>query len=159
MCRAASKIAQTAQNLVGKSAVFHGDSVASFASYLIRVRFAPEVADPDYVNLWLESAWGRARAHPAKTDRVSQSNINSSKLALMPLPLPPIQEQAAIVRRATETLMVADRLHDRAVKVSNTLDTAMQAVLAKAFRGELEIVTQKVDRLASHPRPRADRHG
>lgn len=55
--------------LVGKSAVYHGDSPMSFASYLIRIRFDTEIAHPDFANYWLNSAWGRewARLSPRRT--------------------------------------------------------------------------------------------
>lgn len=46
--------------LVGKSAIFHGARQMTFASYLIRVRFAADVAESDFVNFWINSAWGKA---------------------------------------------------------------------------------------------------
>ncbi len=123
--------------LVGKSAVFHGVEPASFASYLIRIRLAEEIALPDFVNYWINSASGRAWAQLAKTDGVSQSNINGSKLALMPIPLPPIAEQRVIVERVSAMLGVAERLLVRVENAKESLGNAASAVLAKALRGEL----------------------
>jgi len=125
--------------LVGKSAVYQSGMPASFASYLIRVRFDNRVALPDFVNYWLNSAWGRAWAQLAKTDGVSQSNINGSKLALMTVPLPPIDEQAVIVERASQVLMAADAIHARIETASSAVDKSSRAVLAKAFRGQLAL--------------------
>lgn len=123
--------------LVGKSAVYHGKEPMSFASYLIRVRFASDVCDPDFANYWINSAWGRAWAHLGKTDGVSQSNINGTKLAAMPLPLPPIDEQREIVRRASKLLSTADSLLARIDEGSRAVVRSSQAILARAFRGEL----------------------
>jgi type I restriction enzyme S subunit len=123
--------------LVGKSAVFHASDPMSFASYLIRVRFAPRVAHPDFVNYWINSAWGRDWAQLAKTDGVSQSNINGTKLSVMPLPLPPAAEQAVIVERASKMLGLADELLRRINRAGIQIERSSQAVLAKAFRGEL----------------------
>jgi type I restriction enzyme S subunit len=123
--------------LVGKTAVFHEQGPMSFASYLIRVQFAETIADPDFVSYWINSALGREWASLAKTDGVSQSNINGAKLALMPLPLPPIEEQRVIVERVSRMLDSADQILDRVVKASRQLDRSAQAVLTKAFRGEL----------------------
>lgn len=123
--------------LVGKAAVFHEPERMTLASYLIRVRFAPEVADPDFVNYWINSAWGRSWAHHVKTDGVSQSNINGTKLGAMPLPLPPIAEQREIVRRSETLLDKANRLTTAIAAASKRIDRSSQAVLAKAFRGEL----------------------
>ncbi|GAB3089929.1 hypothetical protein [Nocardioides zeae] len=72
-----------------------------------------------------------------KTDGVSQSNINGTKLGDMPLPLPPIEEQRAIVARVGALLTVADELGERIDRASAVLERNAQAVLAKAFRGEL----------------------
>lgn len=131
--------------LVGKSAVFHGSDPITFASYLIRARFESDAAEPDFVNYWINSAWGRIWARHVKTDGVSQSNINGTKLGEMPLPLPPIEEQREIVRRASVMLELADSLAARINRAGRQVDRNSQAVLAKAFRGEL---TQALDRPA-----------
>jgi type I restriction enzyme, S subunit len=125
--------------LVGKSAVFHEQVPMTFASYLIRVRFAPEIAEPDFVNFWINSAWGKAWARQVKTDGVSQSNINGTKLGTMPLPLPPIEEQQEIVHRASRMLELADGLLARIEGASRRVEHTSQAMLAKAFRGELPV--------------------
>ncbi len=123
--------------LVGKSAVFHEKGSMTFASYLIRVRFGADVADPDFVSYWINSAWGRAWARQVKTDGVSQSNINGTKLGAMPLPLPPIEEQREIVRRVSHMLDAADNLRSRIDRAARQVDRSSQAVLAKAFRGDM----------------------
>ena len=125
--------------LVGKSAVYHGEEPMSFASYLIRVRFAPNVCDPDFASYWINSAWGRAWAQQVKTDGVSQSNINGSKLAAMPLPLPPIDEQREIVGLASKLLSTAGALLVRIDDASRAIEQTSRAFVSKAFRGELSL--------------------
>lgn len=123
--------------LVGKSAVWRGSSPATFASYLIRVRFHNQATAPEFVNYWIGSAWGRIWAHQVKTDGVSQSNINGTKLGAMPIPLPPIAEQREIVRRVEAALRASKQILAQVGVASNLLGNVRQAVLAKAFRGEL----------------------
>ncbi len=123
--------------LVGKSAVFHELKPMTFASYLIRLRFTPGVVEPDFVNYWINSAWGKAWARHVKTDGVSQSNINGTKLGAMPLPLPPIAEQREIVHRASRMLDLADGLLARIDAASRGVEHGSQSVLVKAFRGGL----------------------
>lgn len=123
--------------LVGKSAIYQSDMPASFASYLIRLRFDRRIVLPEFVNYWLNSAWGREWARLAKTDGVSQSNINGSKLALMRIPLPPIDEQFVIVERASKMLTSAEALLVRIRSTSRVVERSSQAVLTKAFHGEL----------------------
>lgn len=124
-------------DLVGKTAVFHDYEPATFASYLIRVRFRKELIEPDFVGMWLNSAWGRAWARHVKTDGVSQSNINGKKLAAMPLPVPPIDEQQEIVRRATAALVTANRVTAEIRAADVALAGATRGALAKAFSGQM----------------------
>lgn len=124
-------------DLVGKTAVFHDSEPATFASYLIRVRFRRELIDPDFVGMWLNSAWGRAWARQVKTDGVSQSNINGKKLASMALPLPPIDEQREIVARASAALATADRVTAGIRAADVALAGATRGALAQAFSGQL----------------------
>jgi len=125
--------------LVGKSAVFHETRPMSFASYLIRVRFRKDLAEPDYANYWINSAWGREWARLAKTDGVSQSNINGSKLSMMPLPLAPIEEQGVIVQRASLLLSRVDDLDQRLDDIAQQVTGVREAILGQAFRGDLLI--------------------
>jgi len=123
--------------LVGKSAVFRESKRMTFASYLIRVRIDREMAVPEFVSFWINSTWGRLWARRVKTDGVSQSNINGTKLRAMPIPLPPLDEQREIVRRVTRALDIADMTLSKLNSSLRRIDRSSQAVLAKAFRGEL----------------------
>jgi type I restriction enzyme S subunit len=53
------------------------------------------------------------------------------------VPVPPIEEQAEIVRRVDELLALANGMRQRVDTATTCLDRSSQAVLAKAFRGEL----------------------
>jgi type I restriction enzyme S subunit len=121
--------------LVGKTAVFHGSGPITFASYLIRVKFHRDRVEPDYVAMWLNSAWGRAWARHVKTDGVSQSNINGKKLAAMPLPLPSIEEQREAVTRASAVLAAADGVEAAISEAGLALARATRDAVANAFGG------------------------
>lgn len=124
-------------DLVGKTAVFKGEQQATFASYLIRLRAHPEFAVPEFVAYWINSSWGREWAQLVKTDGVSQSNINGTKLSAMPIPLPSVTEQAEIVRRVESLFALADSIESRLAEATAQVERTTQAILAKAFRGEL----------------------
>jgi type I restriction enzyme S subunit len=55
----------------------------------------------------------------------------------MPFPLPPTAEQDEIVRRVDALFAVAYQIEARFEKARAHVDRLTQAVLAKAFRGEL----------------------
>ncbi|KAB2908720.1 MAG: hypothetical protein F9K40_04185 [Kofleriaceae bacterium] len=123
--------------LVGKAAVYDHDGEAIFASYLVRVRLNAALAVPEYVEAWIMSPWGRAWARHVRTDGVSQSNINATKLAEMPLPLPGLDEQREIVRRLRGLLQAMHETGEQAEAAHIRVANATQAILCKAFRGEL----------------------
>ena len=99
--------------LVGKTAVFNLDLKAVFASYLIRLHSDEELLLSDLICYWINSPWGREWARKVKTDGVSQSNINATKLGEMPMPLPPLTEQHEIVRRVEALFQLADTIEAR----------------------------------------------
>jgi hypothetical protein len=72
-----------------------------------------------------------------RTDGVSQSNINATKLAAMPIPLPSLTEQDEVIRRGTKLLALADAIERRVQAASARADRLPQAILSKAFSGEL----------------------
>lgn len=122
--------------LVGKSAVFKGERKAVYAGYLIRVRCSSKLL-PDYLNYCLGSPAGRDYCWQVKSDGVSQSNINAKKLAAFEFSLPAIQEQVEIVRRVETLFAIADCLEARYTTARAQVKSLTQAILAKAFRGEL----------------------
>jgi hypothetical protein len=122
--------------LVGKTALFQGERDAIFAGYLIRVRCTKRLR-PDYLTHALNSPVGRDYCWSVKTDGVSQSNINTKKLAEFTFLLPEPDEQAEVVRLIDVGLIEIDRLAAEAAAARRLLDRLDQAILAKAFRGEL----------------------
>ncbi len=123
--------------LVGKSAVFKGRSEPTiFASYLIRVRLT-SVCDPDWAALVINGPIGRRYVAEVRTQQVGQANVNGTKLAAMPIPLPPLDEQRRIVAEVERQLSILDATKeaiDRALERSKAL---RRAILERAFTGRL----------------------
>ena len=63
--------------------------------------------------------------------------IKAAKFRGLPIPFPSLSEQKEIVRRVEHLFALADRTEARFVEAKKRLDTLTQAILAKAFRGEL----------------------
>jgi type I restriction enzyme S subunit len=66
-----------------------------------------------------------------------QSNISLTQCREMSLPVPPIAEQAEIVRRVESLFVLADSIDTRLHEATALVERTTQAILAKAFRGEL----------------------
>lgn len=63
--------------------------------------------------------------------------INQKGLKEIPFPLPPLQEQQEVVRRVESLFTKADTIEARYLTLKAKIDSLPQAILHKAFRGEL----------------------
>jgi type I restriction enzyme S subunit len=63
--------------------------------------------------------------------------LNLKMLKGLPIPLPPVIEQYEIVRRVEEMFKLADAVDKRVKAATARAEKLTQAILAKAFRGEL----------------------
>jgi type I restriction enzyme S subunit len=123
--------------LVGKSAVYRAKlGRMTFASYLIRCKFGSDV-DPDWINLVINSTFGRRYISAVATQQVGQANVNGSKLASMPMPLPSRSEQEAILAAVTEVRDKTHRLRRQAERMLQRAGLLRQALLRAAFEGVL----------------------
>ncbi len=85
------------KDLVGKVSLFDLNSEVAFASYLLRLQVIEERALPPWLNHYLNLPGVQAAFRRLATPGVSQSNVNARALLKTPIPLPPIDEQRAIV--------------------------------------------------------------
>jgi type I restriction enzyme S subunit len=63
--------------------------------------------------------------------------INQKELAIIPISVPSIQEQEEIITRIDDLLDIADKIESQYQSLKAKIDQLPQAILAKAFRGEL----------------------
>jgi len=122
--------------LVGKTAIYRGEHPAIFAGYLIKIHYFKEL-DSSYLNVCLNTTYAKHFCMKVKTDGVSQSNINAQKLGKFEVPFCPLEEQHEIVRRVEALFKLADVVEKRVAAATARAEKLTQAILAKAFRGEL----------------------
>ncbi|MBR2815044.1 MAG: restriction endonuclease subunit S [Reyranella sp.] len=84
------------------------------------------LSSPDVIDALEEGAVG-----------TTMVNLNQSILLRQRIPLPTLSEQTEIVRRIDSAFAWIDRLTAEATGARNLINRLDQAVLAKAFRGEL----------------------
>jgi type I restriction enzyme, S subunit len=64
-------------------------------------------------------------------------SLSTAKIAKLPVPIRSLAEQREIVRRVEALFKLADSVEERVAAVTLRAEKLMQAILAKAFRGEL----------------------
>lgn len=123
--------------LVGKSAVYReAMGVAVYASYLIRCRFA-EGIEPEWVNTVVNSNFGRRYIASVVSQQVGQANVNSAKMALMPIPVPSQAEQRAALKVLRDWGGALARPQRAARVAMKRSDGLRSAILRSAFSGTL----------------------
>lgn len=121
---------------------------AAFPDSVVGLVADESVALPEYVELFIRTA---RRDLAAFAPATAQANINLAILSEVAVALPPVEEQSEIVRRADELFAFADTVAERLDTAGRRIDLTSQAVLAKAFRGELP--TERPQSLATDRQP------
>ncbi|WP_217690807.1 restriction endonuclease subunit S [Streptomyces sp. KAI-26] len=123
--------------LVGKAAVYRSMmGPATFASYLIRCQLAQGI-EPEWVSLCINSPEGRRYINSVAAQQVGQANVNGTKLAAFPIPVPPHGEQLRLLAELHEWRETVERtatIAQRALKRSAHL---RRSLLNHAFSGQL----------------------
>lgn len=123
--------------LVGKCAVFRGSPRPMvFASYLIRVRLGPRCL-PEWAALVINGPIGRRYIATVRSQQVGQANVNGTKLAAMPIPLPPIDEQRRIIAEVEQQQSLLQAMHASIASAQRRAAALRRSILERAFRGEL----------------------
>lgn len=122
--------------LVGKTAIFDTDYDACYAGYIIKITPCIEV-NSSYLNIVLNSQYARRWCWENKSDGVSQSNINAQKISKFTIPYPHLPEQKEIVNRVQSLFEKLDSIEQRYQMLKTKLENLPQAILHKAFKGEL----------------------
>ncbi len=92
---------------------------------------------PRYLLFWLQTDAFRDFFFEGETGNVNQGNVGADGLRKAPIELPSLPEQHEIVRRVEELFKLADAIEKRVAAATLRAERLTQAVLAKAFRGEL----------------------
>ena len=131
---------------IGKVALFRGASEypVSFASYLVRLRCNDAVL-PQFLRWLLNSvrvlAWARSEALPA----IGQANLNPYRYGYLPIALPPIFEQKAIVEFVEAACKKLDALQAVAIRTMELLKERRAALIATAVTGRTRTEERAVE--------------
>ncbi|MES2174627.1 MAG: restriction endonuclease subunit S [Pseudomonadota bacterium] len=123
--------------LVGKVALWQdGRAGHLYNNNILRLRFNEKVV-PRFATLWMMSEPFRAYLQTQKSATTSVCAIYQRSIMAAPFPLPSIAEQNAIVAKIDSAFTWIDRLAADATSARTLIGHLDQAVLAKAFKGEL----------------------
>jgi len=92
---------------------------------------------PHFIVAYINSPLGRQYIQSQLTRAIGQVNVNAKKLQAMPIPVPPLLEQRRIVEYLDGVQAQVAELKQLQAGSAAELERLEQAILARAFRGEL----------------------
>jgi len=119
------------RDLVGTCAVFRGEGHFVFASYLIRLRFDPIKAYPEFVSWFINSSLGRQQVD-AVSRQIMMNNINSEELRSLQIPLPSVVVQKKIMERVASGRDEISRELESAGKLTQSINADIEALILGA---------------------------
>lgn len=123
-------------NLVGRSFCFKASDLWAFCDHFIRIKLKPTF-DPDFAALFLNSPPIRSIIEHKFVSTSGQKTISQKTLEELPAPQTSLEQQHEIVRHIESAFARIDRLAKEAKRALELVGRLDEAILAKAFRGEL----------------------
>jgi type I restriction enzyme S subunit len=119
------------KELVGKTAIFEEEGKYTFASYLIRVKLNPDIANEHYINYLFNSKIGRLQIDMVSRQILGQANVNSQELQDFIFPIPPLKIQNQIANTIKKKKEEIKRLK---IKASRNRENAIREFEKKLFK-------------------------
>ncbi len=114
-----------------------GRQVIIYPDKLMRIRFGHKLIEPEYAEIFFQNPSVHERVIAKSKSSAGQNGVSGSDIKAQAFALPPLAEQLEIVRRVEAFFKLADQLEARYRRANSHVDRLQQAILAKAFRGEL----------------------
>ena len=124
--------------LVGKTALVREPLQCGFSNHITRLTVKlPEHLDPAWLALALRYLWATGYFAERCNRWIGQAGINTKMLARVEIPLPSFPEQRRIVAYLDAVQAHITTLRQAQEAAAAELERLEQAILARAFRGEL----------------------
>ena len=125
--------------IVGRAAIVNKAAESmSFAGYLVRIRFRQRYIHTRYIWLAMNSQHVRDLIEKPIRSTVGLKNVNSTELAAITIPLPPLAEQQRIVAKIDELMTLCDRMEASLAWGNDNRRQLIDALLHEALKPEEE---------------------
>lgn len=128
---------------VGRTAIWNGELERCYIqNHLHRLRAFPGKVDPQYAVFWFWYAFAIGNLYIGRGNKTTIPNMSRSKLAELPIALPPLKEQ----HRIAETLSLVQQAIEQQERLIRSTTELKQALMQKLFteglRGEAQKETE-----------------
>jgi type I restriction enzyme S subunit len=122
--------------ILGIACIIPPDTKVCLGQRMMLMRTANEIYLPTLLMHVLNLPLILARVQEL-TGGTASPHLNVADIKAFPVPLPPLEEQCEIVRRVEALFKLVDAIERRVAAATVRAEKLTQAILAKAFRGEL----------------------
>jgi type I restriction enzyme S subunit len=140
-------------DLLGVCGMVRGVKARSvlYPDKLMRVRFDHDHVTPAFAEVFFQSPEARERLTAEAKSSAGQQGVSGQSIKGQAFAIPPTEEQHEIVRRVDALFALADKIEARAGAATARVEKITQAILAKAFRGELVPTEAELARQENRP--------
>lgn len=123
---------------IGRAALWKGEITdCVHQNHLIKIRVNESQQNANFILFYLMSPQGKTEIVSKATSGAGLYTLSISKVSSIQIPVFSLEEQTEIVRRVEELFAFADQIEQRVKIAQQRVNHLTQAILAKAFRGEL----------------------
>ncbi|MEX2280853.1 MAG: restriction endonuclease subunit S [Gemmatimonadota bacterium] len=127
---------------LGRGFIWRGEiNPCVHQNHIFAVRAAADVLLPEFLAYLVQSPYGRSYFLTVAHKTTNLASINSTKLKAFPVPLPPLDEQRAII----STLQAIDRKIDVHERKRATLKELFNALLDELMTGRIRVADLDID--------------
>ena len=122
---------------VGRVAYFQGQGTYCFGNFITCLRVSRADVEPKFLFYYLFHFHISGRTEPLQTQTTNIRNLRFNEYLAITIPLPPLEGQKRIVAHLQEVQEKIKALKEAQAQTEAELKRLEQAILEKAFRGEL----------------------
>jgi len=123
---------------VGRTAIWEGQPpLVLYQNHIHRLRAKGNSVEPRFIMYWMQAAYQVFLAYQGAESRTAIPNLSGHRLKQFLAPLPPLPEQRRIVAHLEAVQERNRALKSAQSETDEDLNRLEQAILDKAFRGEL----------------------
>ena len=123
---------------IGRTALFRGEiEDCVHQNHIIRIRPNPKRLDSEFLNAFLNSPAGQDAVQAQSRTTSGLRTLSVGRIRRIRVPIPPLVQQRRLVSELAAHEMQIDGLKHLQAETAAELDALLQAILDRAFRGEL----------------------
>jgi len=123
---------------VGRTAIWRGEmDTFLYQNHIHRLRKLNDTVVPEFHMYWMQVAFQVFKSYSGEESVTTIPNLSGNRLKFFLVPLPPPEKQQRIATELRAKMEEAEKLKESIQKQLDGINAFPQAILRKAFRGEL----------------------